>query len=91
MAETGGNTNGRTWHFDKAIPVTLILAVLAQTFALGFGAASIIGRLNNIEASLVGRTALIERFVTIEREQGYHALRLSTLESDHKALKRGAQ
>lgn len=61
------------WHFDKAVPVALILAVLAQTFGLGWWASGISHDVTDIKvdmteikAALVANVKLIGDFQTLE-------------------------
>jgi hypothetical protein len=37
------------WHLDKSVPIGLIVAILAQSFAAVFFAATLIARVENLE------------------------------------------
>jgi hypothetical protein len=45
------------WHLDKRFPIALILAFVMQTFAAGWWASSIEGRVSNTEASIAAQGA----------------------------------
>ena len=46
------------WHLDKRIPIALILALIGQTFGMGWWASSISERVASLEQSKVEARAL---------------------------------
>lgn len=52
------------WHLDKRVPITLLIAIIAQTFALGWFIKGIDSRVALVE----GRTLQLERDAQETRE-----------------------
>jgi hypothetical protein len=68
------------WHLDKRVPIATILAILGQAIMLGWVAASMNTRIDNLEeyttelkaSKLRERMAVIESDVRINRERFLH-------------------
>jgi len=71
------------WHLDKKVPITLIGAILAQTFGFGVWAATLNARINDLERETPSNTA---EFAKLELARETTNLSLNTLQGDVKSL-----
>jgi hypothetical protein len=72
-----------SWHLDKKVPITLIGAILIQTFVLGAWTASISSRVGYLES---GQPSTIAEFAKLETARESTNLSLNTLQGDVKSL-----
>jgi hypothetical protein len=54
------------WSLDKKVPITLIIAILGQSAALGWFAASITERVNALEQRSIAIVPQSERLARVE-------------------------
>lgn len=71
------------WHLDKKVPITLIAAIMVQTFGFGVWAESLSARLDNLERQNPSVAAELSKLETA-REMA--ALQLNTVQGDIKSL-----
>jgi len=55
-----------SWHLDKKVPITLILAILAQTFTFGWWGASTGARIDHLERQATQSAPQGERIIRLE-------------------------
>ena len=58
-------TNG-SWHLEKSVPVSMIVAIMLQTLAMVWWAARIEGRVSSLEAGVVLNVGLSERLTHVD-------------------------
>lgn len=75
--------NDSNWHLDKKVPITLIAAIMGQTFGFGVWAESLSARLDSLERLNPSMTAQLAK-LDGAREQA--ALQLNSVQGDIKAL-----
>ena len=71
------------WHLDKKVPITLIGAILLQTFGFGVWAENLNLRLANLESQNPASTA---EFAKLEAAREAAALQLNTVQGDIRSL-----
>ena len=72
-----------TWHLDKKVPISLIGAIVLQTFGFGFWAATLNARVGYLEQN--GPSNIAE-FAKLEAARESTNLSLNTLQGDVKSL-----
>ena len=77
------NQSENEWHLDKKVPITLIAAILGQTFGFGVWAANLSARLDNLERQ---NPTVSAEFAKLETAREAAALQLNTVQGDIKAL-----
>ena len=71
------------WHWDKKVPISLIGAIVFQTFGFGFWAATLNARVGFLEQSAPNINA---EFAKLETAREANNLALNTLSGDVKSL-----
>lgn len=56
------------WHLDKRVPISIIAAILCQTFAIGWYISALETRVRAIEATQVQRVDERDRLITMEEK-----------------------
>ena len=63
---SGTITSDRGWHLDKKVPIGIILAIIIQTFSLGWFVARMDSRITHLEVSQAQRADERDRLITME-------------------------
>ena len=71
------------WHLDKKIPISLIGAIVLQTFGFGFWAATLNARVGYLEQNAPGNVA---EFAKLEAARETANLALNTLQDNVRSL-----
>ena len=71
------------WHLDKKVPITLIGAILIQTFGFGVWAASLNARLDFLEKY---NPVVAAEIAKLEAARENAALQLNTVQGDVKSI-----
>ena len=77
------STMAEDWHLDKKVPITLIGAILVQTFAFGVWAENLSIRLDSLERQT---PSVASEFSKLETARESAALQLNTVQGDIKSL-----
>ena len=77
------NIEDGAWHLDKKVPISLIAAILVQTFGFGVWAENLNQRLSELERTSPNTTA---EFAKLETAREITNLSLNTLQSDVKSV-----
>lgn len=72
------------WHLDKRVPLALIVAILAQTFAFGYITASITSRVDGLEKYVSARAMDGERLARMETQLLYVTQGISEIRAEIK-------
>jgi hypothetical protein len=72
-----------SWHLDKKVPITLIGAIVLQTFCFGYWAATLTTRVGYLESNA---PSAIAEFAKLELARENSNLALQQLQSDVKIL-----
>lgn len=59
---------GESWHLDKRVPIALIVALVAQTLAVGLWAGAVNQRLHTVEIGVVQQREQNERLIRVEEK-----------------------
>ena len=86
MSDEAARLNGSTddaWHLDKKVPISLIGAILVQTFGFGLWAATLNARLDYLERVSPVVSAEISK---LEAAREAAALSLNTVQNDVRSI-----
>lgn len=66
MREPQVPTQDHHWHLDKKVPLALIIALVVQTFCIGWWAASTDGRVSTLERRMDAAAPQADRLTRVE-------------------------
>jgi Tfp pilus assembly protein PilO len=69
------------WHLDKRVPVALLLAIVIQTFGVGWWAASISERVSSLESTRTEDKGTGSRLAVLESQMNDIKSSLQRIES----------
>ena len=70
------NDHGDNWHLDKRVPIALIVAIVVQTFAIGWWVASENARVTSLEN---GAALMHEEITKLETARESTALQMQSI------------
>jgi hypothetical protein len=76
------------WHLSKSVPITFILAIVVQTFTIGWYLSDMGGAINQNAKDLARHEASI---VAMQNNQQQQAIMLARIEENLKAIRESVE